>query len=499
MHLFIAALLTETNTFSPCPTGRRAFEESGVFQGDASSRPDESLFGPLMQLWRGMGEQLGWSVTESLCTFAQPGGVTPTSVYEDFKSGILSDLDAAGTPDIVLLALHGAMVATDIEDCEGDLCTAIKTLCGPETTIGAVIDSHCHQSAAMLDSIDLLIAYKEYPHTDVGERAVELFELGRRAAAGDISPVTRAVDCQMVALWRTRQAPGNEIVETLYEIESRPGVLSASFGHGFPWADVADVGARCWVITDGDAELAASCAEEVGSTVIDTRELVRPDYHTVESAIAAVASAPPGLVVMADVADNPGGGSMSDSTFVLRGLVDHGVGNTVVGLFWDPGALDICLNAGEGAELDLRLGGKCGPESGNPVDLRCKVRVIRDQHAQTGLSGSIDQVGTAIWLESAGIDIVLSSIRSQVFSPDIFTGLGIELSSRRLVVVKSTEHFAAAFADIASQLLYVDTPGALNQDFAKLPYTRRDGTYWPRIDTPSLTEFPAGQKDRAAS
>ena len=40
LKLFMATLLTETNTFSPIPTGRRAyFEEKDFFRNDASRRP----------------------------------------------------------------------------------------------------------------------------------------------------------------------------------------------------------------------------------------------------------------------------------------------------------------------------------------------------------------------------------------------------------------------------------------------------------------------------
>lgn len=492
MRLLIAAMLTETNTFSACPTGRPAFEESGILRGNASADPGATLFGPLMQLWRDLGFEQGWDVTESLCTFAQPAGITPSDVYCEFKSMIVDDARAAGDIDIVLLALHGAMVAADYEDCEGDLTTALREVCGSNTIIGAVIDPHCHLTQAMLDTIDIIVAYKEYPHSDVGERSLELFDLCRRTAAGEVSPVTRAFDCQMMGMWRTLQEPGKGLVEHMKTLERRPGVLSVSFGHGFPWADVTDVGARCWAVTDNDADLAHHCALDIAQRVIATREQIRPSYHTADSAIDALADSPEGLVVMADMADNPGGGGMSDSTFILQALLDRGVTNAVLGLYWDPGAMEICINAGVGAKLKLRLGGKCGPESGDPVDLSCSIREIRNNHQQPGLSGAIDQVGTAVWLECGGLDLVLSSIRSQVFSPEVFTELGINLTARRLVVVKSIEHFSALFSPIAADILYVDTPGALGQDFAALPYTRRDRNYWPCLEEPRPQVFPRG-------
>ena len=45
------------------------------------------------------------------------------------------------------------------------------------------------------------------------------------------------------------------------------------------------------------------------------------------------------------------------------------------GYYWDPVAVRFCEEAGEGASLMLRIGGKCGSTSGSPVDLRVSVNV----------------------------------------------------------------------------------------------------------------------------
>ena len=52
------------------------------------------------------------------------------------------------------------------------------------------------------------------------------------------------------------------------------------------------------------------------------------------------------------------------------------------------------------------------------------------------------------------------------------------------MVVKSTQHFHAAFAPIARTILYVSTPGAMNFDFAAIPYRLRSLDYWPRVPNP---------------
>jgi microcystin degradation protein MlrC len=94
------------------------------------------------------------------------------------------------------------------------------------------------------------------------------------------------------------------------------------------------------------------------------------------------------------------------------------------------------------------------------------------------------QVRSQLCPNQAGIDLLLCSARSQVYSTDAFTRIGILLPQKRAVVVKSTQHFYASFAPIAADILYVATPGALSPDYARLPYTRRDPNFWPRVADP---------------
>jgi microcystin degradation protein MlrC len=189
--------------------------------------------------------------------------------------------------------------------------------------------------------------------------------------------------------------------------------------------------------------------------------------------------------VLADVADNAGGGAASDATFILRRVVERGIGNVVLGAFWDLGAVRICIDAGVGSVLHLRVGGKCGPASGEPVDLRVTVRAIKTEHEQSGLSGSTVPCGASVWVSTAdGIDLVLISVRTQVFGPNLFTGLGIDLTRKLAVVVKSSQHFHALFAPLASEVLYVDSPGLMRTDYENIPYQHRDANYWPRVANP---------------
>lgn len=480
MRFFIGGLVTETNTFAPAPTGLAAYEISRSMD-DASAGEHVAWNEELARISRDTGVE----IARGLIAFAQPNGTTLRSAYEAMRDELLDQLRAALPVNAVLLPLHGAMVAEGYPDCEGDLIERVRQIVGPAVPIGVELDLHCHFTERMRAHADIIIAYKEYPHTDVLERFEELWTLTLQLVYGRIRPVTAVFDCRMVAFWHTTRAPMSDFVQRMKDLERRPGVLSVSFGHGFPWGDVPEAGAKVWVVTDGDEALAQRLATELGREIWTMRALTAARQWSLPDALGRLRDAPAGKpIVVADIADNAGGGAMSDSTFVLRGLIERGIGNVALGGFFDLGAIQICREAGVGARLELRVGGKCSPASGEPVDLHVTVRAIREDHLQSELGG-VSALGPSVWVATDdGIDIVLITRRQQVYGTDLFTGLGIDLTAKRAIVVKSSQHFHAAFAPLASEVLYVETPGLLRTDYENIPYRRRDLGYWPRVDDP---------------
>jgi microcystin degradation protein MlrC len=482
MKIFIASLATETNTFSPLPTGYRTFEET-LLRRDASRRPPAIGTAPVIE-WRKAAEAEGHEVVESLSTFAQPAGTTIRSVYESFRDEILGDLQAALPVDMVLLFLHGAMVADGYDDCEGDVLARARAIVGPRVPIGCELDLHCHLTQQMVDAATAIVTYKEYPHVDTAARAREVYALCKAAGAGKTKPVSALYDCRMVNMWRTPVEPMRGFVDRMMALEGKDGILSVSFAHGFPWGDVADVGARMLVIADGDRTKAAKLAETLGREIFSLREQTVTPHLGVDAAIDRALKVTSGLVVMADVADNAGGGAPSDSTFILKRLLERGVRDVASGCYWDPVAVRICKEAGVGASFDLRLGGKSGKTSGDTVDLRVTVKAVSDALAQTGNNGGQIPLGEAVWVEGSGIDLVLNTLRGQTYAPDAFTNLGLDPTRRKIVVVKSTQHFHARFAPLAADVIYVSTPGAIPPDFANIPYTKKSVPFWPKVPNP---------------
>jgi microcystin degradation protein MlrC len=481
MNVFLASLGTETNTFSALPTGYRNFQETYlVRRGEHGDDP--FIFAIPLIIWRRRAVERGWAVSESLCTFAQPAGVTLRSVYESFRDEILADLRQAMPVDIVLLSLHGAMVADGYEDCEGDLLARIRALVGPDVPIGAELDLHCHLTPAMIDNATAMITFKEYPHIDFAERAEELFQIIARAAEGRVLPHMALYDCKMIGIYPTTAEPMQSFVARIKGLEGREGVLSISVGHGFPWGDVPDMGTRILVVTDDRREHGAALAASLGRQLFALREQTQPTFHTVDEALDRAQAASRGPVVLADCSDNAGGGAPSDSTFLLQALLERGIENAALGCMWDPMAVQLAMEAGEGAEFDLRLGGKMGPMSGDPLDLRVTVTRVVPNAVQSfgqGPDRAQARLGDAVALHAHGIDIVANSIRTQVYHPDAFSHLGIDPTQKHILVVKSMQHFHAGFAPMAAEILYVAAPGALQPNLAALPYRHADRSLWP--------------------
>ena len=482
MRIFIAGLDTETNTFAPTPTGMRSFEEGFLARGDATARPINYCTAQL-HVWRALAEERRWQVSEGLCAFAEPGGRIVRAVYERLRDELLEDLRRAMPVDVVLLALHGAMAADGYDDCEGDLLARARELCGPDVVIGCELDLHCHLTQTMLDHASAIVIYKEYPHIDIPDRARDLFLLAEQAALGHVKPVMALFDCRMMGSFLTAQQPLRGFVDRMAALEGRDGILSVSLGHGFPWGDVADVGARMLVVADGDRAKAQTLAQSLGEEFFAMRDHVSSKLVSIDEALKTAMAEQAGPVVLADTTDNAGGGAPGDSTFVLRRMLELGITNAASGYYWDPIAVRFCFEAGVGASFDLRIGGKCGPSSGDPVDLRVTVMALADTLTQR-FGAAPSAMGPSAWVSAQGIDLVLTSLRTQVFHPEGMSKLGLEPTRRKIVVVKSTQHFYAGFAPIAKRILYMDGPGALRRDYANIAFTKRTLPFWPRVENP---------------
>lgn len=492
MRVFVAGIQHECSSFSPIPTSLRSFHTVrwGV-------QPRAQTLG------LGYGEScevvgdLGFELIAGPFSSAQPSLPAAEHVWRELRDGVLDELRAAGEVDIVWLCLHGAQMSDRTDDCEGDLLQRAREIVGDEVAVGCLLDLHANVSQRMLAAADLVVTCREYPHIDYGERARELLPVLARIRRGEVVATTAAVRFMAPGAYPTPEEPLASFVARFTAAQQQPGVLHVSVNHGFEASDQPDVSASVVVTTDGRPELAASMAHDLAAdflTVISSQSWRGPGVaESVEQALAFEGSP----VVLADRADNAGGGAAGDSTFVLAELIRRGVRDTAIALLWDPLAVDLCHDAGEGALLPLRIGGKCGPMSGDPLDVEAEVISVRRDSAQAlfGKGEPAFRLGRTAAIRiggPAGIEVVMAQVRTQVFSRHVFSDHGIDPLARHLLVVKSTQHFMNDFGKFAAHVIRCDGPGTLTSDYASLPYRRirRPMLRLDPVDTVELEPMP---------
>ncbi len=482
MRVFCASIATETNTFSPLRTDFSDFAQS--FYAPPGQHPATptlcSAVIPALRTRAATGEI---ELVEGTATWAEPGGLVNRATWKRLLDEVLDQLGAALPVDAVVLGLHGAMIADGCVDCEGELIAAARVLAGPHARIGVTFDPHSHLSARRVANADVITIFKEFPHTDFVETAEACVDLTLRAAQGEIDPAISVFDVRMLDILPTSRAPMRGFVDRMIALEASGEVLAAAAIHGFMAGDSPDLGAKIVVVTDNDGAKGDRIARELGEELFSFRGTTKPDLMDVEAALTRAASAPDGPVVIADVWDNPGGGVPGDSTILLRKAIQMDLPSLAFGTIWDPMAVRLCHAAGTGAVLDLRFGGKTSAHAGAPIDARVTVQRL-ERNAVQSFGTSVVPLGDCAVIRLGCIEIVLNSNRAQVFSPDLFTNLGIDVAARKILVVKSTNHFHGAFAAIASDILYAAVDGPYPNNPTRTRYTRLSRPLWPIVDAP---------------
>ena len=355
MRLFSATIATETNTFSPLPTSLEAYKESVFLRpGEHPTDAPRMCTAPLF-VARQRAAAEGFTLIEGSCFAASPAGTTNRADYEFMRDEIMGQLKAALPLDGVLFGLHGAMVAHGYDDVEGDVLERARAIVGPDCVIGVELDPHCHLTVKRVRLADITILYKEFPHTDVVERAEDLLTLVLRTIRKEIRPTTSLFDCRQIGSYPTTLPLMRAFVDKTAAMEGKDGVLSVSIGHCFPYADVPELTGRILVITDNDKAKADRLASEIGQEFVAMRGRTAPDYLDCDEGISAALAFNGSPVVMADPADNAGGGAPTDNTTILRRLIERNVDNAALGPIWDPIAVRLCFDAGLSAELSAAL------------------------------------------------------------------------------------------------------------------------------------------------
>jgi len=474
----------ESNAFSKLPTTLENFRDYLLVFGDAIP---VALQGARIEP-AGVEEaalEHGWKLLRSVIAWATPSGPVARDAWEVGSQAILDAARTGGPIDGVLLNLHGAMATVDDADAEGALLKALRAFIGPDVPVAITLDLHANVTSRMTEYADIICAYRTYPHIDqiaTSKRAAAVLD---RTMWGEVRPVVMTARRDMVAgLDDGRTTTKNPMTTLLARAEalekSDAGVLLVSIQAGFTPADLSEAGPTISVTGDGASPRFQAIAEDFMDYAWKTRHFDSNTYLSIDETVLALHDllAQPssaGPIVVADFSDNPGSGAYGDSTFLLDGLINAGFDNICFGTIADAEAAAHLVVAGIGSETTVALGGKIDPTFGPPLTLRGTVTNITDGiYVAQGprWKGVTHRLGPTAVFSVDGVDIVVTSNRVQLTEVEAFTHAGIEPQQRDIVVVKSMQHFRAAFQPMAREILICDAGALAATDIAKLPYTK---------------------------
>lgn len=417
-----------------------------------------------------------------------PSGPVDDDAFEAMAQAILTAVGKGC--DGILLDLHGAMVTRNDDDGEGELLRRIRAA-APNVPIGVALDLHGNITQTTLDNCDMIVGFKTYPHVDMvetGEHVVRLFAAllsgaPRPAMALCHPPILAATLCMNT----TVDCAMADLVELARRAETRPGVLAVTVFGGFPMADLAEAGLSIVAVAD-TPELANEIARELGREAWRRRA----DYVHVEEplaqSIAHAASLADGHapVLLLDYGDNCMSGGSCDVMDVLEELLVTGQRDILVGPIADHETVALLFEAGDGAEVEVRLGNKNVVDGGNarnpPLKLKGRITALSDGcYRVTGpiYHGQELSMGRAVAFDIGAARIVICEKPHEPLDLGCFTCLGLDPSKARFLHLKSRMYCRPVFEPLAKEVVECTSSGVTGSDHRRFAFTKLDRPIYP--------------------
>ena len=493
-RVLIAQFMHETNTFSKLPTALEDYRKRWLIEGEAMvarfKGTKNEVGGYIDSI-----DKYGWQPAWGAAANATPSGTLTRETWETIRDMIVGAAKKAGKLDGICLSLHGAMVTATEDDAEGALLEALRGIVGPEVPIVATLDLHANATERMARNANALVSYRTYPHIDGYERAVQAAALCQAAMDGQKKPRCLLVQPAMLEgadHGRTTQ-PGQmrDLLAKADGFEKEPGINVVSIQAGFTWSDIPYTGPSVAVSYEPSAQ---SRAQVIARELIDDiwrrrdETLATTAYRSIADGIAAARAgakdqgAKKGPLVIADGTDNPGGGGYNDTTPVLQALLDAKIEDVAFGTIYDPATVQQAMKAGVGAEIDVSLGGHTDESMGKPVKATAFVKMLSDGSFKNDgpmNAGVETSMGPTAVLRIGSIDVVTISNRIQTIDLQVFLSQGIDPAAKSVLVVKSVQHFRAAYAPIAREIVVVDSGGICSPDISRLKFKKLRRPIWP--------------------
>ncbi len=460
-RIAVGGIHTECSTSSPVLMQPDDFR---VLRGDELLKADYFSF---------IGED-GVEPLPLLHARAVPGGPVARATYEGFKAEFLDRLKAALPLDGLYLAMHGAMNVEGMDDAEGDWISAARAVVGPECPVAASYDLHGNVTQKIIDQLDIFAGYRTAPHIDVRETMVRAWSmLLRTLRTGEKPGVVWAPVPVLLPGERTstEDEPTKSLYDRLPEHDQRDGIWDANLMVGYVWADEPRATA-CAVVTAVNHQEAVAVAQDIAQSYWDARHDFQfgPVTGPLDAMLDIAERAETRPVILADSGDNPTGGGVGDRADVLKALIARTFDGAVIGGITDKPAVTACFAAGEGAMVELKIGGSLDPASPF-VQVRAQVLRLDDAAVEADRQAVV---------KIDGITLILAAKRRPYHNIADFTRHGIDPETVRLLVVKSG-YLSPELQPISNPNLMALTDGVINQDIEALPSKRRQQPIFPFV------------------
>ncbi len=478
MRIGVARLWHEANSFAAAPTQAAAFHGREWLRGEA-----------VPSFYAGTATEIGGALTWaaargdvalvfSRCAAAPPGGPVVQALLDAFTAEVSGDPALDGI-DGLYLSLHGACLGTEDPAPEATLLAALRDRF-PELPIAASFDIHACLSRRVTDALNAATVYRTYPHVDmeaVAARALDL--LAAMIAGGRPARVTLRTIGRVLPSFNMRTDAGGPMAEAealalALEAEAPAETLLAVYPYGsFAYADVesADAGA---VATATDPGTAAAAAEALAGFLFSKRAAFKPDLPSADAFLASKPWQDGRRLAVLEPSDNPLSGGQGDAPGLLAAALAAGVPEgSVFAFFCDPALVARARAAGEGASLQVALGGRVDARFGAPVT--CEATVLRLTDGRFTNAGPMERglkadLGPTALLRVGPLRVIVTTGCQSPNDVNYFTLHGIDLAAVPLLLAKAKNHFTAAFKAHFDAIRQVDTPGPATADAARLPF-----------------------------
>jgi microcystin degradation protein MlrC len=388
------------------------------------------------------------------------------------------------------------MEAAGEDDPEGDVAQAVRGLVGPDVPVAMTCDLHGNVTRRMVESLDVLVGYRHYPHDDARETGRRAARLLLRTVAGEIRPLIAHAKLPLILTafnsTTLTDTPYARLLADAARLEGSGGILSASAFLVGSYIDAPDMGCSTVVIADCDEEAAVREARRLAQRFWDDRRLYEVETVPVDEAVRRGRELDGGPILLLDTADTTGGGAAGDGIGLVRGLLEAGVEEPCLAHVVDPAAAEACHLAGAGAEIELTVGHWRDPRWGEPLPLHGTVRRLLDGRFRYagGILGGVEvSMGPSAVVEAGPVSLLVMSQPTYDWADDQYRAAGLDPDAAKFVGVKNMMNFRFGYGAVMKGFFVLDLPGPTPPDMRLLPFERITRPVFPldrQLETPEI-------------